>query len=86
MNEARIDGQVQPVVSCPKCRTKTMLCSGFCNHVSPDQEPYEDGKIEETEFAEDGIAVEIWLTCHYCPKCYHVFSINIESPVEGSQR
>ena len=67
-------------VPCPKCGNKTMLCSGLCANVTPDQEPYVSGELENTEYGEDGIDVEIWVSCHYCASCAHLFSASIESP------
>ena len=71
-------------VPCPKCGKKTMLCTGMCNTVTPDQEPYVSGEIEDTEYGEDGIFVEIWVSCHCCEHCNAVFSVGIESPQEDA--
>ena len=84
MNE-RIDdsSRASGWVPCPKSDAKTRLCTGMCEIVTPDQEPYVSGEIEETEYS-DGIFVEIWVTCHYCPACNDVFSVGIESPTDDA--
>jgi hypothetical protein len=71
----RIGGEGVTVdYKCAECGGRTILCTGVCHSVIPDAEPYEAGKIEETEFP-DGIDAEIYLSCRYCPECESVWNV-----------
>jgi len=64
------------MIPCEKCGHKTILASGEIVEFFPDQEPYENGKIEDCGYDgtfTDGFTTDpIYVNIHFCPECRHV--------------
>lgn len=70
---------------CKKCGSKTILATAFVNCFDPDEEPYENGVKEKCGY-EDGIAAEVSVGIHWCPKCGDIEDVWIEEPMEKDVR
>lgn len=70
---------------CKKCGSKTILATAFITCFDPDEEPYENG-VKETCGYEDGIAAEVSVGIHWCPKCEGIEDVWIEEPMEKDVR
>lgn len=70
---------------CKKCGSKTILATAFVTYFDPDEEPYESGVREECGY-EDGIAAEVSVGIHWCPKCDDIEDVWIEEPMEKDAR
>jgi hypothetical protein len=58
-----------------KCKSKMVLAHGYVYDISPDQEPYESGKLEKIDLdIEDNIEVCL----HICLKCEKIIDIWID--------
>lgn len=66
------------MVKCKKCGHKTVLAMHTIGSFGPDQEPYEDGVIEDAEACE--IFAEVSIGIHYCEKCCKINDVWIEDP------
>lgn len=58
---------------CIRCGGRVGLITGYWDYI-PDDEPYENGVVEEALF-EEGVAA---LSGHKCERCGHIQNINIE--------
>jgi len=70
---------------CKKCGSKTILATAFITCFDPHEEPYENGVKEECGY-EDGIAAEVSVGIHWCPKCGGIVDVWIEEPMEKDVR
>lgn len=68
---------------CQKCNNKTVLADRLITVFYPDQEPYENGVIENCESEE--IDAEVRVGIRYCEKCGKVTDAWIESPRFGDE-
>ena len=60
------------VIPCENCGHKTILASGTVTEFTADQEPYENGIIEECDFCEIFSGHIVYVNIHYCPVCHHI--------------
>ncbi|KKM12602.1 hypothetical protein LCGC14_1720010 [marine sediment metagenome] len=72
------------MVKCKKCGHRTVLATGYANSFNPDEEPYENGMIEDPE--QEEICTEVIVGIHYCEKCDEVSDAWIESPHQDGNK
>lgn len=65
------------MVICEKCGHKTVLAIGTVDSFYPDEEPYENGIIEDSK--QDEIEATVRVVVQYCEKCEKIISADIES-------
>lgn len=70
---------------CKKCGNKTILATAFVICFEPDEEPYKSGVREKCGY-EDGLAAEVTVGIHWCPKCEEIVDVWIEEPMEKDVR
>ncbi|GAG98805.1 unnamed protein product, partial [marine sediment metagenome] len=78
-------GKVEKFVLCKRCGNKTILATALTNCFDPADEPYRNGVQEECGY-EDGIAAEVTVGIHWCPKCGIIEDVWIEEPMEKDVR
>lgn len=64
------------MVICEKCGSKTVLAIGIADSFCPDEEPYENGIIEDSK--QNEIEVTVYISIRYCEKCDRIISADVE--------
>jgi len=62
----------KPELCCPACGNKALLASGIVAHLTPDEEPYESGKVEPPESGEEEFDSYINVGAHLCENCHEL--------------